>query len=176
ACPEARAISLPIGDGGEGRMEVLINATAGQKKSVPVIGPLGDLIEREHRIVGDVKTCVIEMATASGLHLVPSGALAPLKATTYGSGELMKEELDDGFTSFIVTVGGSATYDGGAGMLLALGMQLLDSHGEDIDYGGEELNKIVKIDSTNFDARIQESSFIIATDVSNPRSDEHTSE
>src|SRR5699024_5947817 len=90
-----------------------------------------------------------------------------LKATTYGTGQLMKQALDDGFTSFIVTVGGSATNDGGAGMLLALGMQLLDSHGEDIDYGGEELNKIVKIDSTNFDARIQESSFIIPTYVSN---------
>lgn len=168
ACPEARTISLPVGDGGEGTMEVLINATAGQKKSVPVIGPIGDEIEAEYGILGDGKTCVIEMATASGLHLVPNGELAPLKATTYGTGQLMKQALDDGFTSFIVTVGGSATNDGGAGMLLALGMQLLDSHGEDIDYGGEELNKIVKIDSTNFDARIQESTFIIATDVSNP--------
>src|SRR5699024_979511 len=81
---------------------------------------------------------------------------------------LIRQALDDGFTSFIVTVGGSATNDGGAGMLQALGMRLLDSHGEDIDYGGGELNKIVKIDSTNFDTRIQESTFIIATDVSNP--------
>src|SRR5699024_9709629 len=103
----------------------------------------------------------------SGLHLVPNGELAPLKTTTYGTGQLMKQALDDGFTSIIVTVGGSATNNGGAVMLLALGMQLLDSHGEDIDYGGEELNKIVKIESIKYDERIQESSFIIATDVSN---------
>src|SRR5699024_10574553 len=98
---------------------------------------------------------------------VPNGELSPLKATTHGTGQLMKQALDDGFTSFIVTVGGSATNDGGAGMLQALGMQLLDSHGEDIDYGGEELNKIVKINNANFDARILDCSFIIATDVSN---------
>src|SRR5699024_10536881 len=168
AHPRAHTISLPVGDGGEGTMEVLINATVGQKKSVPVIGPLGDKIEAEYGILGDGRTCVIEMATASGLHLVPKGELTPLKATTYGTGQLMKQALDDGFTSFIVTVGGSATNDGGAGMLQALGMRLLNSHDADIDYGGGELNKIVKIDSTNFDARIQQSKFIIATDVSNP--------
>src|SRR5699024_6938741 len=86
ACPEARTISRPIRDGGEGTMEVLSNATAGQKESVTVSGPLGDKIEAEYGILGDGKTCVIEMATASGLHLVPNGELAPLKATTYGSG------------------------------------------------------------------------------------------
>src|SRR5699024_9017876 len=132
ACPEARTISLPVGDGGEGTMEVLINATAGQKKSVPVIGPLGDKIEAEYGILGDGKTCVIEMDTASGLHLVANRELALLNATTYGTGQLMKLALDVVFIFFIVTVGGSVTNDGGAGLLLALGMQLLDSHGDDI--------------------------------------------
>src|SRR5699024_12635030 len=86
ACPEARTISLPVGDGGEGTMEVLLHAKAGQKKSVPVIGPLGAKIEAEYGTLGDGKTCVIEMSTASGLHLVPNGKRAPSKDKTYGTG------------------------------------------------------------------------------------------
>lgn len=168
AYPKASTISLPVGDGGEGTMEVLVNATGGQKKSVPVRNPLGNKIEAEYGVLGDGKTCVIEMATASGLGLIPEKELSPLKATTYGTGQLMKQALDDGFLSFVISVGGSATNDGGAGMLQALGLQLLDSNDEEINAGGGELNNVAKIDNANFDTRIKQSTFVIATDVTNP--------
>src|SRR5699024_4218590 len=106
--------------------------------------------------------------TASGLGLIPEKELSPLKATTYGTGQLMKQALDDGFLSFVISVGGSATNDGGAGMLQALGLQLLDSNDEEINAGGGELNNVAKIDNANFDTRIKQSTFVIATDVTNP--------
>lgn len=159
---------LPVGDGGEGTMEVLIAATGGKKKTVMVTGPLGNQVEAAYGVLGDDKTCVIEMAIASGLYLVPEDKLSPLQATTYGTGQLIQKALDDGFTSFVVNVGGSATNDGGAGMLQALGLQILDCDGLEIGYGGGELNKVAKIDDTYFDKRINQSTFMIATDVKNP--------
>ena len=108
------------------------------------------------------------MASASGLHLVPEGKLSPLKATTYGTGQLIKQALDDGFTSFIIGLGGSATNDGGAGMLQALGLQILDETGNEVGHGGGELNKIKRIAFNTFDKRIKDCSFIIASDVQNP--------
>ncbi|SDN62172.1 glycerate kinase [Psychrobacillus sp. OK028] len=165
---DAETILLPVGDGGEGTMETLVAATGGEIRVVPVIGPLGNRIEAAYGVLGDGVTCVIEMASASGLHLVPEGQLCPLEATTFGTGELILQALNDGFTTFIIGLGGSATNDGGSGMLQALGMHLLDKQGNEISRGGGELNKVNRIDVQSFDKRIKESRFIIASDVQNP--------
>ena len=168
AFPEAETVLLPIGDGGEGTMETLVAATDGIVKTVSVTAPLGNQVEAAYGVLGDGETCVIEMASASGLHLVADGMLKPLKATTYGTGELIRQALDAGFSSFIIGLGGSATNDGGAGMLQALGARLLDGRGNEIGYGGGELEKIQKIDLDSFDKRIKDCSFVIASDVQNP--------
>ncbi|KHD84889.1 glycerate kinase [Heyndrickxia ginsengihumi] len=168
AFPQAETILLPVGDGGEGTLETLVTATGGKTISVYVTGPLGGTIEAEYGILGDGETCVIEMAKASGLVLVPSAQLNPLKATTYGTGELIKKALDDGYKSFILALGGSATNDGGAGMLQALGLKILDENGEEIGFGGEQLRRVASIDLSSFDSRISQCTFLIASDVQNP--------
>lgn len=168
AFPDANTLCLPVADGGEGTLDTLVAATNGQKIPVFVTGPLGQQVEAEYGILGDGKTCVIEMAKASGIPLIPREELNPLKATTFGTGELIKQALDDGFTSFILALGGSATNDGGAGMLQALGLSLLDEQGNKISTGGAELTKISSIDLSDFDNRIQGCQFLIASDVENP--------
>nr|WP_263324031.1 glycerate kinase [Neobacillus sp. Marseille-Q6967] len=168
AFPDAVTVSLPVADGGEGTLDTLVAATNGQKVPVFVTGPLGHKVEAEYGILGDGETCVIEMAKASGIPLIPREKLNPLKATTFGTGELIKQALDDGFRSFILALGGSATNDGGAGMLQALGLSLLDEEGNKISTGGAELTKVSSIDLSGFDKRIQGSQFLIASDVENP--------
>ncbi|WP_423798538.1 glycerate kinase [Neobacillus sp. SAB-20_R2A] len=168
AFPEAKTILLPVGDGGEGTLETLVSSTNGYTVPVNVTGPLGDRVLAEYGVLGDGETCVIEMAKASGLALVPPSQLNPLKATTYGTGELIKQALDDGYQSFILAIGGSATNDGGAGMLQALGLKLLDADSNEIDFGGAELRKVAIIDMLSFDARIADCKFLIASDVQNP--------
>lgn len=165
---EAETVLLPIGDGGEGTMETLVAATGGKIIKVQVTGPLDNKVEAAYGVLGDGVTCVIEMASASGLHLVPEEKLSPLQATTYGTGELIHQALEDGYSSFIIGLGGSATNDGGAGMLQALGVRLLSNSGDEIGFGGGELQKVNKIDLTGFDQRISQSRFIIASDVQNP--------
>ena len=168
ALSDAHTLCLPVADGGEGTLDTLVAATNGQKIPVLVTGPLGQKVEAEYGILGDGKTCVIEMAKASGIPLIPREELNPLKATTFGTGELIKQALDDGFTSFILALGGSATNDGGAGMLQALGLSLLDEQGNKISPGGAELAKICSIDLSRFDKRISNCQFLIASDVENP--------
>ncbi|QUW21321.1 glycerate kinase [Sporosarcina sp. Marseille-Q4063] len=168
AYAEAETHLLPVADGGEGTMETLIAATYGEKREVVVVGPLGNEVKAAYGILGDGETCVIEMASASGLALVPEGKLAPLDATTYGAGQLIKQALDDGFSSFIIALGGSATNDGGAGMLQALGLKLLDKMGKEVGYGGGKLADIERIDTQYFDSRIKNSKFLVASDVQNP--------
>ncbi|MED1472085.1 glycerate kinase [Bacillus salipaludis] len=168
AFPDAHTLCLPVADGGEGTLDTLVAATNGQKVSVIVTGPLGQKVEAEYGILGDGRTCVIEMAKASGIPLISREELNPLKATTFGTGELIKQALDDGFTSFILALGGSATNDGGAGMLQALGLSLLDKKGNKISTGGAELTKIHSIDLSEFDKRISNCQFLIASDVENP--------
>ncbi|MBD8037670.1 glycerate kinase [Solibacillus sp. A46] len=165
---DVKTIKLPVGDGGEGTMDTLVAATGGTKKSLSVTGPLGNQVNASYGVLGDGITCVIEMATASGLHLVPNGQLSPLTTTTYGTGELIKHALDEGYKSFVIGLGGSATNDGGAGMLQALGMKLQNQKGEEIKFGGGELNNIHHINLSHFDQRIKECKFLIASDVENP--------
>jgi glycerate kinase len=166
--PDAETVLVPVADGGEGTMDSLVAATKGRIVEVMVTGPFGAPVEAAYGILGDGKTCVIEMASASGLCLVPKERLNPLTATTYGTGELINKALDDGCRNFILAIGGSATNDGGIGMLQALGMRLLAADGQPVGFGGQELANIVKIDDSAWDSRIEECTFLIASDVQNP--------
>ena len=166
--PRCETLLLPVGDGGEGTLEVLIKATGGEIRTCHVKGPRGDMVEAKYGILGNRNTCVIEMSTASGLNLTTPGSREILKASSYGTGELILNALNDGLRDFIITLGGSATNDGGLGMLSALGLKAVDSFGNELKSGGGDLSKIVSIDNTTFDKRIHECNFIIASDVQNP--------
>src|SRR5699024_6939677 len=151
---EVDTVLVPVADGGEGTMSTLVVATNGETKKTIVMNPLGKEIEAAYGVLGDHKTCVIEMATASGINLIQKEELSALHTTTYGTGQLIKQALEDGYRSFILAIGGSATNDGGAGMLQALGLRILDEHGKDIDFGGCGLDKVYSIDRSQFDQRI----------------------
>lgn len=166
--PEANFTKIPIADGGEGTVKALVMATGGQIISTNVIGPLGNEVESFYGVCGDGKTVVIEMAASSGLDLVPKEFRNPLVTTSFGTGQLIKTALDEGFRKFIIGIGGSATNDAGAGMLQALGVKLLDNNGEEIGYGGGSLAKLSTIDLSEIDSRINESTIDVACDVTNP--------
>ncbi|UKS30827.1 glycerate kinase [Paenibacillus sp. HWE-109] len=168
AAPQAETVLIPMADGGEGTRDSLINTTRGTTYAVEVLGPLGQEITAEYGVLGDGTTCVIEMADASGLCLIPSDQRNPLLTTTYGTGQLIKHALDSGYREFILAIGGSATNDGGAGMLQALGLELLDEAGQPVGAGGQALARIRQINGTRLDSRIQASRFTIASDVTNP--------
>lgn len=164
---DAEIVGLPIADGGEGTVDALITSLGGKIIDVDVLGPLGNVVKGYFGVLND-GTAVIEMAVSSGLNLVPNDMRNPLITTTYGVGQLIKEALDAGCRKFIIGLGGSATNDGGAGMIQALGVKLLDEDGKDIPYGGGNLHKLKKVDISSIDKRVCESSFIVASDVTNP--------
>ncbi|CAN7611636.1 glycerate kinase [Paenibacillus sp. LjRoot153] len=168
AMPAAETVLIPMADGGEGTVDSLVQATQGSKISVPVQGPLQEEVTGMYGVLGDGVTCVIEMASASGLVLIPTEHRNPMLATTYGTGQLIRHALDHGYRSFILALGGSATNDGGSGMLQALGLRLLDAEGSEIGAGGQALSHLIHIDASKWDERISESQFIIASDVTNP--------
>ncbi|GAA0727346.1 glycerate kinase [Clostridium malenominatum] len=159
---------VPMGDGGEGTLQSLVDATRGKLEYLDAVGPLGEKIKGHYGISGDEESAFIEMAVVSGLELVPREKRNPLITTTYGTGQLIKAALDKGVKKILVCIGGSATNDGGAGMLQALGAKLLDINGEEIGYGGGELHKISKIDISKLDKRIKDISIEVACDVNNP--------
>ncbi|WP_118985619.1 glycerate kinase [Photorhabdus sp. CRCIA-P01] len=166
--PQAEYIKLPMADGGEGTVESMVAATDGQVIHLPVTGPLNLPVDSFFGVLGDGKTAVIEMAAASGLHLVPMEKRNPLITTTYGTGELILSAVDKGVSKIILGIGGSATNDGGAGMMQALGACLLDSDGKELVAGGAALNRLAKIDLSGLDARLNRTEIIVACDVSNP--------
>ncbi len=166
--PEAEIVKIPMADGGDGTVQCLVNDTGGEILRKKVIGPLGDEVLASYGILGDKKTAVIEMAEASGLTLVPENKRNPLITTTYGTGQLIKAALDQGCRKMIIGIGGSATNDGGAGMLQALGVKLLDREGKEIGFGGGELKEVFRIDTKYLDNRLSETKVLIASDVSNP--------
>lgn len=166
-------VLLPAADGGEGTMNTMVEATGGKLVAKQVEDPIGRTISASYGILGDGKTCVIEIAEASGLPLLKKHERNPLIASSYGTGELIRHALDAGFRSFIIGLGGSATNDGGAGMLEALGMKLLDENGKALARGGGELGRLVTLDRSGFDSRIAKSTFLIASDVENPLVGEH---
>ncbi|MBW7477224.1 glycerate kinase [Paenibacillus oenotherae] len=168
AFPESVTVVIPMADGGEGTLECLIEATEGQLIKTTVKDPLGRDIESGFGILGDRTTCIIEMAMCAGLYLLAPHERNPLVTTTYGFGQLILAALDHGCCKFILGIGGSATNDGGAGMLQALGIQLLDQAGQSVGFGGGQLEAIAEIRTAGLDPRISECEFIVACDVDNP--------
>jgi glycerate kinase len=166
--PEAECVKVPMADGGEGTVQSLVDATGGKIIEATVTGPLAEPVKAFYGISGDGKTAVIEMAAASGLHLVPTEKRNPLITTTKGTGELILAALEHGVNHLIIGIGGSATNDGGVGMVQALGGRLLDSEGKQVGLGGGELGRIEKIDVTQLDIRLKHVKIEVACDVDNP--------
>lgn len=166
--PEAEYIKVPMADGGEGTVQSLVDATGGTIISKTVTGPLGEPVDAFFGLLGNKTTAVIEMAAASGLHLVPREKRNPLITTTRGTGELIAAALDYGVNHIIIGVGGSATNDGGAGMAKALGALLLDENGIEIGEGGGSLCDLASIDLSGFDPRLATIKIEVACDVDNP--------
>lgn len=161
-------IHVPMADGGEGTMQSLIDATNGKVYSIKVVGPLSNEVEAQYGILGDGEVGVIEMASASGIHLVPKEKRNPLITTTYGTGQLIKACLDKGVKKILIGIGGSSTNDGGVGAMEALGVRFLDEAGRKIGFGGGNLGKLKKIDLSNFDERLSKVEIEVASDVNNP--------
>ncbi|WP_216082007.1 glycerate kinase [Citrobacter sp. MGH 55] len=166
--PDAQYVKLPMADGGEGTVESMVEATEGHYHFIDVTGPLGTPVQARWGMLGDGKTAVIEMAAASGLHHVPPEHRNPLLTTSYGTGELILAALDQGVEHIILGIGGSATNDGGAGMLQALGIDLLDENGDALPEGGGALSKLATIDTSHADPRLKTVSITVACDVNNP--------
>ncbi|WP_031513753.1 glycerate kinase [Desulfofalx alkaliphila] len=166
--PAAEIVKVPMADGGEGTVQSLVDATGGKILKKVVTGPLGQPVEAFYGILGSGKTAVIEMAAASGLHLVPAARRNPLVTTTWGTGELILAALDEGVEHIIIGIGGSATNDGGAGMAQALGVKLLNHGGSDIAYGGGALAELSSIDMSVLDKRLKKVKLEVACDVDNP--------
>jgi glycerate kinase len=166
--PQAEVAIVPVADGGEGTVQALVDATGGKIIQHYVTGPLGEPVMAFYGILGDGRTAAIEMAASSGLPLVPPERRDPRITTTYGVGELILAALDQGSRHFIIGIGGSATNDGGAGMAQALGASLTDQQGLAIARGGSALSTLQHISINGMDARLQECTFEIASDVSNP--------
>jgi glycerate kinase len=168
ALPDAVCDLVPMADGGEGTVDALVAATGGRIVSVRVTGPLGEPVDSFFGILGDGETAVIEMAAAAGLPLVPPEKRNPMVTTTYGVGELMRAALDAGCRRLIIGIGGSATNDGGAGMAQALGVRLLDEQGNEIGFGGGALERLARLDLSDFDRRVWDAEILVACDVTNP--------
>ncbi len=144
--PDAEYLKFPMADGGEGTVAAMVASTGGSLLDVEVTGPLGEPVKACYGLSGDGKTAIIEMAAASGLTLVAANLRNPLKTTTFGTGELIKAALDAGARHLVIGIGGSATNDGGAGMLQALGVNLLDQYDLEIGFGGGNLAHLERID------------------------------
>lgn len=157
---------IPIADGGEGTVEAIVEATSGEYKYLDVKGPLGDTVKAKFGIIKN-DIAVMEMAESSGINLIPREDLNPYLATTYGVGEVIKEILNMGIKKIYIGIGGSATNDGGAGMLAALGAKFYDEDNNEIGYTPSELKKLARIDLTNFDSRITTSKITVLSDVRN---------
>jgi glycerate kinase len=168
ADPAAETVLVPVADGGDGTLESLVNTTGGEIFRSIVTGPLGQAVEALWGVMGDGQTAVVEMARPSGLALIPPKRRNPRTATTRGTGEIIKESLDRGYTRIIVGLGGSATNDGGAGMAAALGAKFLDSSGQPLPPGGAALARLDRIDVAGLHPGLAGATIIGATDVTNP--------
>ncbi|MCS2170058.1 glycerate 2-kinase [Scandinavium sp. TWS1a] len=166
--PDAQYVKVPVADGGEGTVDAMIAATHGTVKTSRVTGPLGEPVDAMWGISGDGLTAFIEMAAASGLALVPVAQRNPLLTTSRGTGELILHALEQGAKSIIIGIGGSATNDGGAGMVQALGARLSDASGKEITAGGGSLISLNSIDISDLDPRLAVCSLRVACDVTNP--------
>ena len=168
AVPGVNVVALPLADGGEGTMQTLVAATGGRIREADVTDPLGRHIRGQYGITGDGKTAIIELAIASGLPLLCPEERNPALATTYGTGQLIRAALAEEVRSFLICLGGSATVDGGTGILRALGFRFLGHDGEELLHGGIALRELVTIDDSNVPEEVRASRFELACDVTNP--------
>ncbi|EPN9525574.1 glycerate kinase [Cronobacter malonaticus] len=165
--PQASYVCVPMADGGEGTVEAMVAATGGQIITTPVTAPLGNKVDGFFGLLGDGETAVVEMAAASGLHLVPTAQRDPRITTSYGTGELILAALERGVKAIIIGIGGSATNDGGAGMMQALGARFLDGEGRELAPGGAALARLERLDLSALDPRLAQVSVTVACDVDN---------
>lgn len=168
AIGDANVQVRPLADGGEGTVEALALGMQGRIEKVNVTGPLGELVEAQYGIISENKMAIIEMSAAAGIILVEEKKRNPLNTTTYGVGELIRDAIEKGCRNFIVGIGGSATNDGGVGMLQALGYEFLDENGDQVPFGAKGLSSIEKISDENILPELKECIFKVACDVTNP--------
>ena len=166
--PDAECIVRPLADGGEGTVDALVAACEGKKIEISVTGPLGEPVLCQYGLIEKTKTAIIEMSGAAGITLVPASKRNPLFTTTYGVGEVIRDAIEKGCSHFIIGIGGSATNDGGAGMLQALGFSLLDKNGTPIRSGALGLKDLASITDKNALPKLKDCTFRIACDVTNP--------
>lgn len=166
--PGCEMIKVPIADGGEGTVDALVDATQGKIITIPVHNPLMQPIQASYGMTGDGQTAIIEMSAASGLDLIPLRPGNVMDTTTYGTGEMIADAIERGCRNFIIGVGGSATNDAGTGMMQALGVRFTDEMGNEVEKGGKSLSSIRHVDTQNQLSELQDCTFHIATDVTNP--------
>lgn len=166
--PSCQTVCIPIADGGEGMLDTLIEATQGTFVSTQAHDPLMRIRPTRYGILGDQRTAVIEMAEINGLTTLSPIERNPMKTSTYGTGELIKDALEKGFCRFIIGIGGSATNDAGMGMIQALGAHLYDKQGNELEQGGKIMEQIARIDLNHLHPALKEATFIVACDVQNP--------
>lgn len=168
AMPGATVVVKPLADGGEGTTDALIEGMGGEKVTLQVTGPLGETVEAYYGWITGRQMAVLEMAAAAGITLLPDGKGDPMRASTRGVGEMILDALDRGCRNFLIGIGGSATNDGGIGMLQALGFRFLDADGEKVGEGAQALGNVVQVDCAGADPRLVSCQFRIACDVTNP--------
>lgn len=166
--PDCKVVQLPVADGGEGTVETLTAALGGQSVTAIVHDPLGRLITARYGWIAQEQTALIEMAAASGLPLLPLEERNPWLTSTYGTGELIQNALERGCHKFLIAIGGSATNDGGMGLLQALGFRFLDAEGKELPGCGGSLQQIQQIDSSGVLVDLAQCQFTVACDVTNP--------
>ncbi len=168
ADPRAVVRRMPLADGGEGTARAVTEAAGGRFVNVRVTGPLGDPVDTAFGLIDGGATAVLDLASASGIELIGRDRLDPMAATTYGTGELIRAALDSGARELIIGIGGSATNDGGIGMLEALGYAVLDENGRPVGRGGAALARIASVSAEGADPRLSGLSIKVACDVTNP--------
>ncbi|MFJ5715992.1 glycerate kinase [Neobacillus sp. NPDC093127] len=166
--PDAECLIVPMADGGEGTVESLVSFSNGEIIKTEVIGPIGKEVIAEYGLLDEGKTAVIEMASASGIGLIKQEDRNPLVTTTYGTGQLIRHALDQGVNRFLIGIGGSATNDGGMGMLQALGVSFKNQNGDELPFGGGALEQLHSIDISGLDTRLKKVKIDVACDVNNP--------
>ena len=166
-------VKMPVADGGEGTIDAITSCVLAEIVEIEVCDPMGNAAMACYALIDEGKTAIIEMAQASGLPMVPIDERNPLLASTYGTGQLMKDALDKGCKKMIIGIGGSATNDGGAGVLMALGASFKNAKGEEIALGGGALAELTTIDLSEFDSRIFDVEITVACDVTNPLTGEN---
>ena len=165
---KAKIFKIPLADGGEGTARAVTEAAEGEFVPITVRGPLGKKLKTEIGLIEKGRTAILDMASASGLEHIKREELNPMKTSSYGTGELIKAALDSGAKELIIGIGGSATNDGGIGMLSALGFRILDKNGRPVGQGGEALARIASVDYSGADKRLKNISIKVACDVTNP--------